>query len=118
MENDSDLTIAHLAPLIRRKRISPVEITSFLLERISRLQPSINAYITVCAESAPAQARKAEKEIAKGRYHGFMHGIPISLKDLFCTRGMPTTAGSKILKGFVPESDATVVKRLLRAGCI
>ncbi|MEO0249096.1 MAG: amidase [candidate division WOR-3 bacterium] len=118
IKNDSVLTITHLAPLIRRKIISPVEITVSLLDRISHLQPYVNAYITVCYESALAQAKKAEKEILQGRYKGFLHGIPISLKDLFYTRGIPTTAGSKILNSFVPENNAAVVNQLLRAGCI
>jgi aspartyl-tRNA(Asn)/glutamyl-tRNA(Gln) amidotransferase subunit A len=118
MENNSDLTIAHLAPLIRRKKISPVELTRFLLDRISTLQPAINAYLTVTSDLALEQARKAEKEISKGLYRGALHGIPISLKDLFHTQGIPTTAGSKILKNFAPEKNAVVVDRLLDSGCI
>jgi aspartyl-tRNA(Asn)/glutamyl-tRNA(Gln) amidotransferase subunit A len=118
MKNDSDLTISYLAPRIRRKIISPLEITKFLLERISKLQPTINAFITVTAEMAIAQARRAESEIAKGHYKGALHGIPISLKDLFCTRGIRTTAGSGILKGFVPKENASVVDRLFESGCI
>jgi aspartyl-tRNA(Asn)/glutamyl-tRNA(Gln) amidotransferase subunit A len=118
MENDSDLTITRIAPLIRRKKISPVELTEFFLERISRLQPAINAYITVCEELAMAQARRAERELANGKYRGALHGIPISLKDLFYTRGIRTTGGSRILKNFVPRENAAVVDRLLQAGCI
>jgi aspartyl-tRNA(Asn)/glutamyl-tRNA(Gln) amidotransferase subunit A len=118
MENNCDLTITHLAPLIRRKKVSPVEVTRFLLDRISRLQPVINAYLTVTSDLALAQARKAEKEIAKGHYRGALHGIPISVKDLFHTRGIRTTAGSRILKNFVPEKNAVVVDRLLDSGCI
>jgi aspartyl-tRNA(Asn)/glutamyl-tRNA(Gln) amidotransferase subunit A len=118
MENNRDLTIEALAPLIRRKKLSPVELTRFLLERISRLQPAINAYITITADIAMTQARQAEKEITQGRYRGVLHGIPISLKDLFCTRGVRTTAGSKILKRFVPKENAAIVNRLLECGCI
>ncbi len=118
MDNDSELAITHLAPLIRRKKLSPVELTQFLLERISRLQPVINAYITVVAESALGQARRAEKEITKGRYRGVLHGIPISLKDLLYTEGIRTTAGSKILRDFIPTENAVVVDRLIAAGCI
>jgi aspartyl-tRNA(Asn)/glutamyl-tRNA(Gln) amidotransferase subunit A len=80
MENDYRLTIEALAPLIRRKKLSPVELTRALLDRIERLQPAINAYITIAADAAMAQARKAEKEIVKGHYRGVLHGIPISLK--------------------------------------
>ena len=85
MENNCDLTIEALAPLIRRKKLSPVELTRFLLERISRLQPEINAYITITADTAIAQATQAEKEISSGHYRGVLHGIPISLKDLIYT---------------------------------
>ena len=118
MENNCALTIETLAPLIRRKELSPVDLTRFFLERISRLQPIINAYITVTAEIALTQARRAEKEIAQGRYRGVLHGIPICLKDLFYTRNIRTTAGSRILKRFIPREDAAVVDRLLRAGCV
>jgi aspartyl-tRNA(Asn)/glutamyl-tRNA(Gln) amidotransferase subunit A len=118
MKNNCELTIEVLAPMIRSKRLSPVELTRFLLERISRLQPAINAYITVAADIALSQAKQAEKEIAKGHYRGVLHGIPISIKDLFYTRGIRTTAGSKVLKNFVPTENATVVNRLLESGCI
>lgn len=118
MENNSDLTIESLAPRIRRKKLSPVELTRFLLERSSRLQPEINAYITITADVAMAQARQAEKEIMRGHYRGVLHGIPINLKDMFLTRGIRTTAGSKILKRFVPKENAAIVNRLLECGCI
>jgi aspartyl-tRNA(Asn)/glutamyl-tRNA(Gln) amidotransferase subunit A len=118
MDNDCDLTITRLAPLIQRKELSPVELTEFCLERISRLQPEINAYITVTPEIAIAQAKRAESEIAKGHYRGVLHGIPINLKDLFFTHGIRTTAGSRILREFLPEENAAVVDSLLRAGCI
>lgn len=118
MENDKDFTIAALAPMIRRRKISPVELTRFCLDRISRLQPTINAYITVTEKSALTQARRAEKEIAEGRYRGALHGIPVSLKDLFMTRGTRTTAGSRILEDHVPTHNAPVVDLLTDAGCI
>jgi aspartyl-tRNA(Asn)/glutamyl-tRNA(Gln) amidotransferase subunit A len=118
MDNDIDLTIARLAPRLRRKEISPLELTKYLLERISRLQPALNAFITVTAEMAIAQARRVESEIARGGYKGALHGIPISLKDLFHTRGIRTTAGSLILKNFVPKENALVVERLLACGCV
>ena len=118
MDNNCELTIEKLAPLIQRKKISPVELTQFLLDRISKFQPSINAYLTVTAENAIAQARRAEKEIVRGRYRGMLHGIPVSLKDLFYTQKIRTTAGSKILARHVPEQNATVVDRLFDAGCI
>ncbi|HSW40859.1 MAG TPA: amidase [Acidobacteriota bacterium] len=118
MNNNSELTIHALAPLLRRKKLSPVELTRFFLERISFLQPSINAYITVTSELAMTQARKAEKEIVRGKYRGTLHGIPIALKDLFHTRGIRTTAGSGLLKRFIPKKNAVVVDRLLESGCV
>jgi aspartyl-tRNA(Asn)/glutamyl-tRNA(Gln) amidotransferase subunit A len=118
MENDPDLTIETIAPLIRNRKISPVELTRFFLERISRLQPSLNAYITVTGDAALIQARLAEKEIARGAYKGPLHGIPVSLKDLFHTQGVRTTAGSKILRRFLPKENAAVVNRLLQRGCV
>lgn len=117
MDNNSELTILSLAPLIRRRKISPVELTAFCLDRISKLQPAINAFITVREDIALAQAKRAEMDISRGRYKGVLHGIPISVKDLFCTRGIRTTAGSKILRRFVPERNAEVVERLLASGC-
>ena len=113
MENTCDLTIEAVAPLIRSKKISPVELTRFFLDRIGRLQPSINAYITVTADAALAQARRAEAEIVRGRYRGPLHGIPISLKDLFYTRGVRTTAGSKILRRFIPMAESIPSSRVL-----
>ncbi len=118
MENNSELTIENLAPRIHRKELSPVELTRFVLDRISRLQPAVNAYLTVVGKRAIEQARTAEKEIIKGRYRGVLHGIPFSVKDLFYTRGIRTTAGSKILKRFRPAENAEAVDRLLEAGCI
>ncbi len=118
MGNNSDLTIARLAPLIRNKKVSPVELTKYFLKRIEELQPSINAYITVTPEAALSQARRAEREIMKGTYRGALHGIPINLKDLFLTQGIPTTAGSKVLSRFIPDSNAVIVDQLLDSGCI
>jgi aspartyl-tRNA(Asn)/glutamyl-tRNA(Gln) amidotransferase subunit A len=118
MENNCELTIEKLAPQIQRKKISPVELTRFLLDRISKLQPIVNAFITITAEIALKQARQAEWEIARGHYRGALHGIPISIKDLFHTQGIRTTAGSKILKNFIPDRNAIAVDRLLQAGCI
>jgi aspartyl-tRNA(Asn)/glutamyl-tRNA(Gln) amidotransferase subunit A len=118
LSNTSDLSICCLAPLIRRRRISPVEVTHTLLSRIDRRQSDLNSYITVTSDLALAQAKRAEKEIAHGRYRGPLHGIPICLKDLFFTRGIRTTAGSKILRHFVPKHNAAAVDRLLAAGVV
>ena len=117
-KNDQNLTIAKIAPLLRKRKISPVELTDFFLERISRFNPSLNAFITVTADLARKQARQAEKEIAAGKHRGPLHGIPISLKDLFYTAGIRTTAGSKILRRHVPGKNAFVVDRLFEEGAI
>ncbi len=118
LRNDANLTIARLAALIRRRKISPVELTDAFLERIARLQPALNAFITVTADTARKQAMGAEREISKGRYRGPLHGIPLTLKDLFYTSGIRTTGGSKILRRFIPKENAVVVDRLIAAGSI
>jgi aspartyl-tRNA(Asn)/glutamyl-tRNA(Gln) amidotransferase subunit A len=111
-------SIEQLARLLRKKKLSPVELVKLLLARIEQLNPQLNAYLTIIAEQALARARSAEREILRGRWRGPLHGIPISLKDNIWTRGVRTTAGSKILSGFVPDQDASVVRRLQRAGAI
>ncbi|MBI3662718.1 MAG: Asp-tRNA(Asn)/Glu-tRNA(Gln) amidotransferase subunit GatA [Acidobacteria bacterium] len=111
-------TIEQLAPLLKKKKVSPVELLDAVLARIEALNPKLNAYITVCAAAAREQAKRAEREIARGRYRGPLHGIPISLKDNIATKGIRTTAGSKILADNTPREDATVAKRLRRAGAV
>jgi len=112
------LTIAEQARLIERLEVSPVEVVESAIRQIERLDPQVNAFITVTAESARAAALEAEQEIANGGYRGPLHGIPIALKDLFYTRGIRTTAGSTFLRDFVPTEDATVVARLKGAGAV
>lgn len=114
MEN----SIAHTSDLLRRKQISPVEITRSCLDRVERLNPTINAFITVMHDSALAQARAAEDEIHAGNWRGPLHGIPIGLKDLFDTAGVKTTCGSALFAERVPTEDAEVVRRLKNAGAV
>lgn len=111
-------TIAEQARLIHRKEVSPVEVVSSVLQQIEKLNSRVNAYITVMPEEALTAPRKAEEEIASGQDRGPLHGIPVAVKDLFYTRGIRTTGGSKILKDFVPGEDATVVTRLKEAGAV
>jgi aspartyl-tRNA(Asn)/glutamyl-tRNA(Gln) amidotransferase subunit A len=111
-------TISDLAPRLKRREISPVEITRACLERIEKLNPSLNAFISVTAESALAEARAAELEIARGDWRGPLHGIPISLKDLIDTAGVRTTAASGLYKDRVPQQDAEVVRRLRQEGAV
>jgi aspartyl-tRNA(Asn)/glutamyl-tRNA(Gln) amidotransferase subunit A len=112
------LSIEQASQLLRRKEISPVELADASLERIERLNPAVNAFLTILAEPARKQARAAEREIRRGRWRGPLHGIPITLKDNFWTRGIRTTAGSKILGDFVPDQDSYVAASLTRAGAI
>jgi len=112
------LSIESLAALLRRRKLSPVELTRSLLDRVACLNPKLNAFLTVTADRALADARRAEKEILAGRWRGPLHGVPISLKDNIWTRGIRTTAGSRILADFVPDRDATVARRLRRAGAV
>lgn len=109
-------SLSDVAALIERRKVSPVELTRVALERIERLNPSLNAFITVLPERAMGEAHEAEKEISRGNYRGGLHGVPYSLKDLIETRGIRTTAGSPILKDHVPTRDATVYERLSTAG--
>jgi aspartyl-tRNA(Asn)/glutamyl-tRNA(Gln) amidotransferase subunit A len=111
-------TISELAPRIRDRELSPVEVTDAILERIARLNPALNAFITVTADASRRRAREAEAEIARGQYRGPLHGIPISLKDLYLTEGIRTTGGSKILADYIPTESSTVARRLDEAGSI
>jgi aspartyl-tRNA(Asn)/glutamyl-tRNA(Gln) amidotransferase subunit A len=114
----STSSISDFAPRIRKREISPVEITQECLSRIERLNPSLNAFITVTAESALAEARRAEEEISDGKWRGPLHGIPIALKDLIETAGVRTTAGSALHEHRVPTEDAEIVRRLRQAGAV
>jgi aspartyl-tRNA(Asn)/glutamyl-tRNA(Gln) amidotransferase subunit A len=124
---NSDLayaTLEQIGTLFRKRKLSPVELTKLILARIEQLNPKLNAYLTVCSELALEQAKRAEHELfaprgRKGhRDRGPLHGIPISFKDNIYTAGVRTTAGSKILRGFIPPRDAPVVSQLREAGAI
>jgi aspartyl-tRNA(Asn)/glutamyl-tRNA(Gln) amidotransferase subunit A len=117
----SDLTffsISELSELIRNKKVSPVEVTRATLDRIEKLNPKLNAYITVTADLAMKSAKEAESEIQQKKWRGPLHGIPIALKDLFDTAGIKTTAGSNVFKDRVPAQDAEVVRKLKSAGVV
>ncbi|HXE92030.1 MAG TPA: amidase [Terriglobales bacterium] len=114
----SALTLSQASQLVQGKKISPVELTEACLHRIDRLDPTLNAFITVTADSALAEARAAEAEIQRGRWKGPLHGIPLALKDLVDTAGVRTTAGSGVFKDRVPSADAEVVRRLKAAGAV
>ncbi len=110
--------ICELSRKIRDREISPVELTHHCLTLIEKLNPILNAYITVTAESALDRARQAEREIYRGLYLGPLHGIPIGLKDIIDTAGVRTTAASALFKDRVPAEDAEVVRRLRLGGAI
>lgn len=112
------LSIAEAGEELRRRALSPVDLTRAYLDRIHRHNGDLLAYITVLGSEAMAAAGSAEQEIARGTYRGPLHGIPIALKDLVMTRGIRTTCGSRILGDWVPDTDATVVRRLAEAGAI
>jgi len=103
---------------VQKKQLSPVELTQSCLAAIERLNPTLNAFITVTADSALEDARRAEAEIARGEWKGPLHGIPLALKDLAETAGVRTTAASAVLKDYVPTQDAEIVRRLKAAGAI
>src|SRR6266851_5040910 len=111
-------TIVDLAPRLRRKEVSPVEVMRACLNRIEKLNPTLNAFITVTAESALAEARAAEIELSRGDWRGPLHGIPVALKDLLDTAGTPTTAASALYQNRIPTEDAEVVRRLRQAGAV
>ena len=112
------LTAAELARLLQDREVSPVEATEAYLQRIERLEPQLHSYITVCGDEAMAASREAEAEIARGNYRGPMHGIPIAVKDQIWTKGIRTTAGSRMLEDFVPGEDAAIIERLKEAGAV
>lgn len=111
-------TLWEASQLVQGRRLSPVELTQACLDRIERWNPRLNAFITVTAETALAQARAAEAEIQRGVWRGPLHGMPLALKDLVDTAGVPTTAASALFKDRVPVEDAEVVRRLLAAGAV
>ena len=112
------LSAAALGELIRRKEISPVEITAAYLERIATVDGKLHSYITVCSDEAMQAARVAEQAIVRGEWRGPLHGVPYAAKDQFWTKGIRTTGGSRLLANFIPGEDATVVARLNAAGAI
>ncbi|MGB8061007.1 MAG: amidase [Candidatus Sulfotelmatobacter sp.] len=112
------ISISELAPRLRRKEISPVEITQQCLSRIEKLNPALNAFITVLSDSALREAGAAEAEILRGEWRGRLHGVPIALKDLIDTAGVGTTAASALYEHRVPTEDAEVVRRLRQAGAV
>jgi aspartyl-tRNA(Asn)/glutamyl-tRNA(Gln) amidotransferase subunit A len=111
-------SILETSELLRKGTVSPVDLTNECLARIEKLNPTLNAFITVTAESALQQARQAEGEIRRDEWRGPLHGIPLALKDLIDTAGVLTTAASLMFKDRIPTEDAEVVRRLKAAGAV
>ena len=113
-----DLTAAQAAEAIRRGEVSSVDLAESLLERLQRLEPSLQAWVTVDREEVLGAARERDSELTSGGAIGPLHGVPVGLKDIYYTAGVRTAAGSRIYSDFVPTYDATSVARLKEAGAI
>src|SRR5499425_3342644 len=111
-------SMTELARMIAGKKVSPVEVVQAHLDRIAAIDGKVKAYITVMGESALAAARAAEAAVQSGATLGPLHGVPVGLKDLYCTKGVRTTGGSKLLGDWIPGEDATVTARLAGARAI
>ncbi|MDI6796230.1 MAG: Asp-tRNA(Asn)/Glu-tRNA(Gln) amidotransferase subunit GatA [Desulfatibacillaceae bacterium] len=111
------LTIARAAQMLKSGQITSVELTKAVLERIEAVEGRVKAFITTCPEKALKMAHEADRKIANGD-SGPLTGIPLAVKDLFCTRDLPTTCSSRILEGFVPPYDALVVEKIVEAGAV
>ena len=111
-------SLVEIADLIRSSRISPVELTLMMLDRVKQLDPDLHCFAYVTTELAINSARKAEQEIQKGHYKGPLHGIPVAVKDLCYTRDIPTSGGLRVLSHFIPDYDATVISKLKSAGAV
>src|SRR3990167_8818600 len=118
MKNISDLTIRETSDLLSSKQIKAQELTQAFLERAHRLNKKLNSFITITADTAQDQAKKADQLIASGYKLNPLAGIPFGIKDLFSTKGIKTTAGSKVLENYVPVYDATSVERLNSADIV
>ncbi|WP_285709781.1 Asp-tRNA(Asn)/Glu-tRNA(Gln) amidotransferase subunit GatA [Microtetraspora sp. NBRC 16547] len=111
-------TAEELGRLIAAREVSAAEVAQAHLDRIAEVEPKVNAFLHVNADAALAQARAVDERIARGEKLGPLAGVPVAHKDVFTTTGMPTTAGSKILEGWLPPYDATVTRRLREAGLV
>jgi aspartyl-tRNA(Asn)/glutamyl-tRNA(Gln) amidotransferase subunit A len=112
------MSMTELARRIAAREVSPVEVVQAHLRRIAALDGRLKSYLTVMDESALQAARAIEGTLARGQSVGSLAGVPVGLKDLYCTRGVKTTGGSRVLADWVPDEDATVVSRLTGAGAI
>ena len=112
------LSVCELGKLLADKAVSSAELTGHFLDRIARHNPALNAFITETAELAREQAQASDARRAKGEARSVLDGIPMAHKDLFCTQGIRTTAGSKMLENFIPPHTATIADKLAQAGAV
>src|SRR5882757_664046 len=112
------MPLHELSAQLRDGKLSSVEVTRCVLDRIKQTNPTLRAYLTVLDDSALSQAAQADKEINAGRWRGPLHGVPIAVKDLCWTKAVPTTCASKVLRDWRPDSNATVVDRFEAAGAV
>jgi len=112
-----ELTIEEAHRLLKAKEISSAELTRAVLQRIQAVEQRLDAFLTVTEEEAMVQAKEADQKIAHG-HCGSLTGIPLAIKDVICTQGIPTTCGSKVLENFVPPYDASVIGKLRKAGAV
>jgi aspartyl-tRNA(Asn)/glutamyl-tRNA(Gln) amidotransferase subunit A len=112
------LTIKQAAKLYQQRQLSPLELTNQFLQRIETLDPELNSFLTITGDLARQQADKADQKITKSTPSQILNGIPVAIKDLYQTRDIPTTAGSKIFMNFIPTVDSVVVTKLFQAGSV
>ena len=112
------LSLAEVARLLKRRTVSPVEVTRAVLNQLAAVNHRLNAFLTITADEALVAARRAERAIRAGRHRGPLHGVPVSVKDLVQTAGIRTTCGSRILADWIPDTDATLIRRFRDAGAV
>src|SRR5262249_52333667 len=112
------LRISELAPLVRSRAVSSTDLTKMYLDRMKKYSPRLLSVVTLTEEMALQQAAQADAELKRGHYRGPLHGIPFGVKDLFDTKGIPTTWGAEPFQDRIPTADATCVERLNQAGAV
>jgi aspartyl-tRNA(Asn)/glutamyl-tRNA(Gln) amidotransferase subunit A len=114
--NPADLTLVDLLPLLAARKLSARELVLDCLDRVARYEPTVQAFVALTPELARSAADRADADRAAGRPVGPLAGVPVAMKDLYCTRGVPTTASSRVLAGHSPDVDAALWERLRDAG--